>query len=501
MKSRLFIATLLLLLCLSTAVSAADDPADLDAAADSLSETVVSAMERYEIPGTAIALVEGGEAVWAEGFGWADPKSGAAAHAGTLFRAESITKSLTAWAVFSLIEDRRMELDDPAVQHLQSWQFPDTEFDESEVTIGQLLSHTSGLTGASDRRLPDQDRPPIEEVLAGQHGLEEARLVREPGSAFEYSNQGFVVLEVLVADVAGQDYESYVQERILRPLGIEEAHLSMDDDVRSEVAVSHDFEGEPLPVYEDPFSGAGGLLIPVPALARFFASYMPGSAGEPAGRGVLDENTLEAMLAPVTRPSGFQGIGSQMAAMGHFVESMEQNDGRYVFHIGEGSGSLAIALVAPEEEAGIVIMTNSKRSWPLLLETVGHWAELKDLDAPAMARIHKGVQWGLRIAAAFLLGTAGLLLARLVSWFRRGQAVAQPAGRRFFIHIGAAVLLLAGYRLGSLLAANLLPVLYGQLLLPVLFLAGSLILHGLFRPGIIVDGDDGEAEARCDAED
>ncbi len=180
----------------------------------------ISFMSFYDIPGVSIALIQDGEVIWSEGYGYQDLEEDKPVNADTLFRAVSITKSVTARGVMNLVEQGYIELVDPLDQHLASWQLPETKYAEEAVTIKQLLSHSSGITGGTDYELPDTERPPLEEVLAGEHSQHQAKLVREPGSSFEYSNQGFIILELLVEDVTGKSYDDYIEEFSSSPTAI-----------------------------------------------------------------------------------------------------------------------------------------------------------------------------------------------------------------------------------------------------------------------------------------
>ncbi len=251
-----------------------------------IEEQVPGLMDYYDIPGAGVALIREGEVTWSYIFGYADREESKPATSDTLFRAESISKPVTAWAVMNLVEEGQINLDEPVENHLTRWQFPDTEFSTEKVTVRKLLIHNAGLPGGIAREL-GEERPPLEEVLEGKHGLPRAELLREPGTAFEYSNPGFVLLELLVEEVTGQDYRDYLQEEILSPLRVEEFYFDIDEDIRSAMATGYYYDDNPVPMYQDPFRGASGLIINVENLARFWTAGMPGKNGQEPGRGVL----------------------------------------------------------------------------------------------------------------------------------------------------------------------------------------------------------------------
>jgi len=450
-----------------------------------LNKQVPRLMDDYDIPGAGVALLEGGEVTWVQGFGYADREEEKPVTSSTLFRAESITKSLTAWAVMNLVEEEEIGLDDPVENYLSRWEFPDTEFPKSEVTVRQLLSHSSGLTGGSDRELPGKERPPLTQVLEGEYDLYRARLVREPGTEFEYSNQGFMVLELLVEEVTGRDYEEYLQEEILLPLEVEEAYFDVDE-ISSRLAVSYDYRGDPLPVYQDLFRGAGGLLINAEGLARFWASGMPGQDGLEPGRGILRPDSVAQLHTPVMEPAGFYRIGADGSGLGHFIDQLPGGE-KAVFHGGEGAGSLGKAYVVPEDSRGLVILTNSKRSWPLLFKLTGDWAEWNGYASPAMSNVYFNVEtaiWSLIILLVLAsLGKLALLIRGLV---RGRRGFAPFSSRKRFSRLMQMALALLGVFLwwlaGEMIVANLLPVIYGRLGLALGFLAFTVLLAGLFPP-------------------
>jgi CubicO group peptidase (beta-lactamase class C family) len=113
--------------------------------------------------------------------------------------------------------------------------------------------------------------PSLEEVLR-----QEARLVAPPGSGFAYSNPGFNLLELLVQDVTGRDFGAYMEERILRPLGMVDAVYGWNASLASRIPVGHDLAGRTVEPYTYPERGAGGLLATVEDMARFLAAGMPG---------------------------------------------------------------------------------------------------------------------------------------------------------------------------------------------------------------------------------
>jgi len=331
---------------------------------------------------------------------------------------------------------------------------------------------------------PREERPPLEEVLEGKHGLPRAELLREPGTAFEYSNPGFVLLELLVEEVTGQDYRDYLQEEILSPLGVEEFYFDIDEDIRSAMATSYYYDGNPVPMYQDPFRGAGGLIINVENLARFWTAGMPGKDGQKPGRGVLRPESVELLYTPEAKPTGFYGLGSDGSAPGHFIDILSGGE-KAIFFGGEGIGSLGKAYTIPEEGKGIVILTNSKRSWPLLFQLTGDWAEWNGYSRPAMSAMFSTVENSLRVLTAVLVLAAlvklGFLLYGLAARKRSFAPLVRKKRPSRFLQTSLAVLAPLFWWLSKeMLVVNLLPVTYHQLGLALVFFAVTLLLGAIF---------------------
>lgn len=85
----------------------------------------------------------------------------------------------------------------------------------------------------------------LEEVLSGQHGLSKARLVREPGTSFEYSNHGYMILEKIVKNMTDKTIEDYVKKSVIDSLDMNDTTYILNEVVQSRLATSYNLHGEP----------------------------------------------------------------------------------------------------------------------------------------------------------------------------------------------------------------------------------------------------------------
>ncbi|HZO63294.1 MAG TPA: serine hydrolase domain-containing protein, partial [Gaiellaceae bacterium] len=165
---------------------------------------------RFRVPSLSAAVYRGGETVWTDAVGIAG--DAAEATPDTQYRIGSITKTFTAAAVLLLAAEGKLALDDPLARHL-----PEARF--GEATLRRLLAHSSGL----QREPPGEvwetlEFPKGDELVAR---LADAELVLPAGERWHYSNLAYALLGEVVARVAGFPFADFVDERLIRPAGLE----------------------------------------------------------------------------------------------------------------------------------------------------------------------------------------------------------------------------------------------------------------------------------------
>ncbi|HXY38812.1 MAG TPA: serine hydrolase domain-containing protein, partial [Vicinamibacteria bacterium] len=196
--------------------SARPDPAGPAAA-------VLDGLVRPEEPGLAVLVRQGGRVVFERGYGLRQQGSPARIDERTGFRLASVTKQFTATAVMLLVRDGRLRYDDrlTGILAFPAW--------AGDITIRQLLNHTSGLPDYEDlmesaerggatpwtaeRQIQD------EEVLSLLRAAPAGRF--PPGTSWAYSNSGYVVLGLVVARVSGQRFADFLHDRVFAPLRME----------------------------------------------------------------------------------------------------------------------------------------------------------------------------------------------------------------------------------------------------------------------------------------
>jgi CubicO group peptidase (beta-lactamase class C family) len=374
---------------------AADDPESVAAFTNRLDVQLPEIMDDYDVPGVAVALVEDAEVVRSGAYGLADIEAVRPMTVDTVMRVESISKSVTAWGVMKLVEQGLLDLDDPIGSHLGDWTLPESDFARDDLTIRRLLSQTGGMPLG----IIDVHYPPTGEIPALEDSLrDQAHLVREPGTRFEYSNVGFNLLQLVIERVTGEDFADYMQREVLSPLGMNESSYRWIPDWSPPVPDGHTLDGTPVPVYVYPEAGAGGLFATVGDIARFVAASTTGPLSP--GRMVLDSDSIRLLHSPATETAGIYRFVSGSYGLGHFVESLSTGE-RAVWHGGQGDGWMTHFHAVPEAGDGIVILTNSSRSWPLIARVLQEWTDWNGLGPVGMEIIIKADNY-LRVGLAVL---------------------------------------------------------------------------------------------------
>ena len=284
-------------------------------------------MAARKIPGGALAVVKDRRLVLARGYGWADREKKLPVKADSLFRIASVSKPITAVAVFKLVEEGKLTLDtkafellnlSPAVASLR-----DPEPRLRQITIRQLLQHTGGWD--RDKSFDPMFRPDrIAQATNSKPPATAENVIRymlsrpldfDPGTRYAYSNFGYCVLGRVIEKVSGQPYEQFVREKILAPIGVKQMcigatldgrqapgevrHYTSGNDMAQNV-----FPGGPEKVpwpyggfHLEAMDAHGGWVASAIDLARFAAAL-----DDPQHSPLLKPATLATMYAPPPAP-------------------------------------------------------------------------------------------------------------------------------------------------------------------------------------------------------
>ncbi|MDO1560478.1 serine hydrolase domain-containing protein [Brevundimonas sp. 2R-24] len=283
----------------------------------------------------------GGTSVTA--YGYADIEAGAPVTPETVFRLSSLTKSFTAVAVLTLVQDGRLGLDDTIGQLL-----PDTLPAWRDITVEQLLNQTSGLSGDMTPILRDitRDWTPVQMIQA----LAGIPPQAPPGQAFAYSNLNYWLLGRIIEARSGQPYWSYMGERLFAPLGL--THLMPGE---TAVLIPHRARGYVR-------DADGGL-----SNAPYFSGTIGYAAGGLVGtaldlalwhRALSEGRVLEPDLLSLLGRSGQTSGGPTGYGMGWYVE--EEVGGVTLHHGGSSPGFRSCVFWIPGDGRFAAVLANSE---------------------------------------------------------------------------------------------------------------------------------------------
>lgn len=292
--------------------------------------------------------------------------------ADTLFQVASVSKWVTAWAVLALADEGKLDLDAPVAKYLKRWTLPESGFDNEQVTARRLLSHTAGLTDGLGYAgfAPGTEPQTVEDSLTraadaspGADGR--ARVGSPPGARWRYSGASYTLLQLLIEEVTGASFQSYMQRAVFHPLGMARSTFVIDDG-DSNIADSYDVDGTLAPRYRFTALAAASLYTSASDMSRFIAAHVTGPNGEPAGRGVLRPETLRLMRQPHASQWGADiwGLGTILYA---------PHDGDFIIgHDGKNEPAINAAVrLNPKTGDGIVILSTGD---PLLATRLaGEW--------------------------------------------------------------------------------------------------------------------------------
>ena len=329
---------------------------------------IEKALPEWNIPGVAIAIVKDGEIVLAEGYGVEDVRTGKETTKNSLFAIASNTKAYTTAAVATLVEEGKLNWDDKVVDYLPYFKMYDP-YVTAEFTIADLLSHRSGLATFSGDLLWYGTDLSREEVIRNASYLEPVSDFR---TTYGYQNIMFMAAGEVIEEITGKPWHEYISEKFLLPLGMNHTlhSISQLDGKQDQCAPHNDVEGKNVAinwVNWDNMGPAGSFISNVDDLAKWMNLQL--------GKGTLDGKTYwsEAssnLMWTVHSPKNLSNWHRTNFPSKHFAGygmgwDLFDYHGRMIVNHGGGyDGFISQTFLVPEENLGVVILTNNNNFFP-----------------------------------------------------------------------------------------------------------------------------------------
>jgi len=331
-----------------------------------LQDVVSSLADELRVPGVAVGLLHDGREEYAF-HGLTSIENPLPVDERTLFLCGSTTKTFTATALMLLVDEGRLELEDPVRTHLPDFRVEDEDA-ASGVTVLQLLNHTAGWDGDFFKNTGDGDDA-LARYVEAMAGL---RQLAPPGTAVSYNNASFAVVGRLVEKLAGAPYEAALRTLLLGPLHLEDTLLFSRDLMTRRCAVGHQrlqdgsaaVQPYGLPRAENAVGGLATTTRDLIAWARFHLQD---------GRSVLQQMREPTVEAPGWSSGDAVGLSWLLDDVAGL---------RVAGHGGSMPGQLSLFKMVPERDFALAACTNCHPTGGAFNERLMHWAWATVLDAP-----------------------------------------------------------------------------------------------------------------------
>jgi CubicO group peptidase (beta-lactamase class C family) len=308
--------------------------------------------------GVAIALTQRGKVIWQEGFGWADKKRGRHVTSDTPFSLASVTKPFTTTALMVLVAAKKLSLDARANDYLGPAKIRAGVGNPDDVTVRALASHLSGLPRIF-QFFPEggaRKQPSMDEVIR-DYGV----LVTSPNEQYYYSNVGMGTVAHIVSQLSGHDFGEFLQDKVLKALGLSHSFFDTDLSRRDEMAQRYDDQGNAFPFYVTSTPGTGELYASAHDVARFAMFHLKDHLADQ--QPILSDEQIDDLHRPVIRifADRSYGIGWMV---GHAFDGST-----VLYHIGDQAGVVTVMMLLPSRDISCVVLTNQDADQDLVERT------------------------------------------------------------------------------------------------------------------------------------
>jgi len=335
---------------------------------------ILERMEYYQIPGVSIAFQNGGEIVWAKGYGFTSADSIRPVDAKTLFQAASISKPVAALAALALVEEGKISLDEDVNLYLKGWQVEENEFTvEDKVTLRRILSHSAGLTvHGFGGYASDDEVPSTVQVLNGEEPANSARIFPDtiPGAQYSYSGGGYTIMQKVLSDVTGKDFPKLIEETVLSKIGMDLSTYQqpLTEELQANAAAGHLGNGEMIEGrwHTYPEMAAAGLWTTPTDLLKYAMEVQESYVGE--SNLIITREMTEEMLTP---QMNMHGLGPVVGGSGELITFT---------HGGSNAGFKCVVYAFTKQGQGVAIMTNSDKGGQLISEILRSFSKVYDWE-------------------------------------------------------------------------------------------------------------------------
>ncbi len=318
---------------------------------DKIDAYIQSRMQAASIPGLALGIVQDNQIIYLKGYGIADT-DGRAVTPQTPFILGSTSKSFTALAVMQLVEAGKIDLDAPVTKYLPWFRTNDAAA-SAQITVRNLLNHNSGLP-TYEGRLGLWDNNQSSTALEnGIRGLSRVQMSHPAGQTYEYANENYNTLGLIVQTVSGMPYEDYIRSAIFAPLQMSHSAAALSDPVVSDIATGYRYWFFWPVAFDAPYprstTPSGFLISSAEDMTHYLIAQLNG--GTYGNTQLLSAQGVDTLHTPGSKISPSRSYG-----MGWVIQ--DQPGSTKIWHNGDVSNFHSNMLLLPDQHIGIVILIN-----------------------------------------------------------------------------------------------------------------------------------------------
>lgn len=311
-------------------------------------------MDRHNIVGLSIALIDDKNIVLQEGYGYADKRKRIQATSKTLYRTASISKTFTSIAIMKLVEDRKISLDLPVEKYLSHFKFKNYPGDFKKVSIRNILTHHSGIPDVNSAKELSEYELNYEKILDKLNG---EYLTAPINTIYNYSSLGIALLAGIIENVSEKNYRSYMKDNFLIPLDMQNSSFQTNtaNDFISK-SYTENLDEIKSKIYQKVSLPTMGLVSNVEDLSNFLIAI--NNNGIYHKNRILKQKSLKKMMS-IQNENILLDIGKKVGLGWDINEEMFGKKFILYSRIGVLDGYRACIMSIPRLKLSAVILSNT----------------------------------------------------------------------------------------------------------------------------------------------
>lgn len=317
---------------------------------NALDQIIEQQMKKSKIPGMSVVVVKGDTVIYSKGIGHINDHSNKMVTSSTLFELGSTSKAFTSLAILTLAQNEQIDLKAPVSRYIPGFHAM-YHGEKQEITIEQLIHHTSGIPLSSIARIKaDSSEKALQHTVENINGIE---LDRKPGTAFQYATINYDVLGYIIQKISRQTYEEYITEQIFKPLNLSRTYAGRQDVYKDEFAEGFKLNFFKASAYEAPeYKGntpAGYIIMNANDLAKWLQYQLNENNS-------IIKKSHEPDLKVRTEEYGvYYNYGWYIKKDKHHTQEL--------FHGGSNPNYSSFFIIRPEENLAIGVLANMNSAY------------------------------------------------------------------------------------------------------------------------------------------